>query len=130
MYLVDELSSEFFEFMVGLVELLHPFKEATDECQSNAATLYTFYNAFNQMKNHVQTMIQSNHILKQAAIHLEKALNNLWFKYVDNNIHTVILFFLFGRDAKTDAPNVVPAQKWLFQWCMLYFKGMSISFDG
>ena len=60
------MSSECWNVLHGMLVLLQPLKEATDDCQSDKATLISFYNAFNYMKNEMKNMININHILKQV----------------------------------------------------------------
>lgn len=90
--------------------------------------MYTFYNAFNTMKNEMQTIASSNSILKEAATAGLTVLDEFWYKYIDDNFHTVIKYLLFGKDAIVEAAQTQTAQKWLFKWALLYFKGMSIQF--
>jgi hypothetical protein len=45
------------QILEGLIQILHPFKEATNDCQKDKATMYTFYNAFIKMKNKMKQKV-------------------------------------------------------------------------
>jgi hypothetical protein len=71
------LSSSFWKCLSSLLEILQPFKEATDAVQSDSATMHTFYNAFNKMRNEMQLLSSSNNFLyKEIATAALKVIFN------------------------------------------------------
>jgi hypothetical protein len=124
----DSIPLGCWDVLAGLMVLLQPLKEATDDCQADKATLITFYNAFVYMKNEMNTMKTNNHILKQAATAAIGYLNDSWDRYIDDKLHVIISILLYGKNAVYDADYIIESQEWLFSWSLLYFTGMGIHF--
>ena len=57
LYVDDAFPSHYWTVLESLVHILQPFQKATDVCQQDNATLFTFHNAFNEMKNEMQKKV-------------------------------------------------------------------------
>jgi hypothetical protein len=95
---VDDFPQVHWQILEGLVDILTPFKTATDLCQRDNATLYTFYNAFNEMKNNMNQKVHTyththTHSLSLSHTHTHTCL------HIYTCIHTYTVTYMFHFDS-------------------------------
>lgn len=70
-YTEDDFPPHYWSTLDALSQILEPFHNATDQCQQDKATLYTFHNAFNEMKNEMlKKVILQIYIYTHSQTHI------------------------------------------------------------
>jgi hypothetical protein len=81
-YADDTFPSHYWTILESLIQILQPFQKATDICQKDNATLYTFHNAFNEMKKDMQMKVIAYTIKYMHAYIYHKAnVFVLYYRY-------------------------------------------------
>ena len=65
------------------------------------------------MKNKMTELVDKNHLLKKAASDARDYLDDVWTKYIDDKLHVIIQYLLFGKDAKAEGSLIESSQNWV-----------------
>jgi uncharacterized protein YydD (DUF2326 family) len=125
-----KMTDLFWTILTTLVSFLQPFQLATDLVQQDAASMNTFYCAFITVRNRcIEVYNDNNHALNSVAKTAIDVINNHWTKYISNDLYTITKLLLKDEVASLDVSDIKPAQRWFFNWSLLYFRGMNLFAD-
>ena len=66
-------------------------------------------------------MVDNNHTLKKVASDARNYLDQVWYKYINDELHVIIQFLLLGKDAKPNEDLVEISQDWVKFFCFIFF---------
>jgi hypothetical protein len=68
----------------------------------------------------MKSLVSSGHILKPAAKNACEYLDNVWFKYIDDKLNTVIQYLLLGNKANPREEFIEESQQWVISNIIQY----------